>query len=219
MATCEVIEAASRRGANLIISHEPIFYNHLDETAWLGDDEVLGRKQQLIREKGIAIFRFHDFWHRVSPDPVSGALVRDIGWSDRTKSEDPRICVIEPIQLRTLVAQLKERLGLRRVQVVGNSETTCRRIGVMPGASGGNSQMRFFRDEGIDTLIVGEISQWETNIYVRDANELGLQRSLLVLGHVQSEEPGMRVLVGWLKPRFPGLPIFHVPTPDPFLYL
>jgi len=219
MATCEVIEAASQRGANLIITHEPIFYNHLDETAWLKGDQVLDRKQRLIREKGIAIFRFHDFWHRVTPDPVSAALVQDIGWSGETESKDPRICVIDPIPLRALGVQLKERLGLERVQAVGNPETTCRRIGVMPGASGGTSQIRLFRDEQIDSLIVGEISQWETNVYVRDANELGLERSLLVLGHVQSEEPGMRVLVDWLKPRFPDLPIFHVPTPEPFLYL
>jgi hypothetical protein len=34
----EVLQRAAARKANLIIAHEPTFYNHLDETAWLGDD-------------------------------------------------------------------------------------------------------------------------------------------------------------------------------------
>ena len=35
LATVEVIEQAAQLGANLIITHEPIFYNHRDETDWL----------------------------------------------------------------------------------------------------------------------------------------------------------------------------------------
>src|ERR1700753_1554729 len=36
-ATVAVIEKTISLGANFIIAHEPTFYNHLDETDWLGD--------------------------------------------------------------------------------------------------------------------------------------------------------------------------------------
>ena len=35
LASYAVIEQAITKGANFIIVHEPTFYNHRDETAWL----------------------------------------------------------------------------------------------------------------------------------------------------------------------------------------
>ena len=44
LATVEVIEQAAQLGANLIITHEPIFYNHRDETDWLaGKSDLRGQ--------------------------------------------------------------------------------------------------------------------------------------------------------------------------------
>jgi putative NIF3 family GTP cyclohydrolase 1 type 2 len=43
-----VIEQAIAKGANLIIVHEPTFYNHLDETAWLVHDPIYQAKRRLI---------------------------------------------------------------------------------------------------------------------------------------------------------------------------
>src|SRR5204862_60430 len=39
-ATDEVIERTARLAANFIIAHEPTFYNHTDDTAWLQNDDV-----------------------------------------------------------------------------------------------------------------------------------------------------------------------------------
>src|SRR5688500_5173774 len=41
-ATAAVIRKAIELKANFIIAHEPTFYNHLDETAWLDQDKVYG---------------------------------------------------------------------------------------------------------------------------------------------------------------------------------
>jgi hypothetical protein len=40
LATCDVIEEAAKVGANLLITHEPTFYNHPDETGWLSKHPV-----------------------------------------------------------------------------------------------------------------------------------------------------------------------------------
>ena len=40
MATAEVIQKTIDLKANFITTHEPTFYNHLDETEWLQQDQV-----------------------------------------------------------------------------------------------------------------------------------------------------------------------------------
>src|SRR5512144_405733 len=60
LATCEAIEQAAQLGANLIITHEPTFYNHLDTTDWLSQHPTYIAKQGLIERSGVVIWRFHD---------------------------------------------------------------------------------------------------------------------------------------------------------------
>lgn len=36
----EVIRRTAAKGANLILAHEPIYYNHFNETDWWDDDPV-----------------------------------------------------------------------------------------------------------------------------------------------------------------------------------
>jgi hypothetical protein len=45
---------------------------------------------------------------------------------------------------------------------------------------------------------------------------LGSNTSLIVLGHIQSEEPGMQWLVHWLQPQLKGIKIIHLPSHDAF---
>ncbi|MCY4204703.1 MAG: Nif3-like dinuclear metal center hexameric protein, partial [Bacteroidetes bacterium] len=40
LATQRIIDYAVRQNINLIITHEPTYYNHLDETVWLESDPV-----------------------------------------------------------------------------------------------------------------------------------------------------------------------------------
>ena len=71
--------------------------------------------------------------------------------------------------------------------------------------------------EQFDVMVVGEVAEWETSEYIRDATFAGRNRSLIILGHAVSEEPGMSYLVEWLKPKVPSVPIHHVPAQDPFI--
>ena len=84
---------------------------------------------------------------------------------------------------------------------------TCRRVGLAVGASGGMNHIRFLRQADLDLLACGELHEWETAEYVRDANSMGLIKSLIVLGHAPSEQAGMAYLVEWLTPKAPGVPI------------
>lgn len=214
LASCEVIDRAVSLGANFIITHEPTFYNHLDEVDWLEGDDVYRHKLKLLRDNEIVVWRFHDGIHRLEPDGVIAGVLETLGWRDFARPDNPRFCEIPPMNLRDLATILRERLGTARVLAVGDPRRVYRTVGLMVGAAGGEAQMRFARETGVEVLVVGELAEWETSEYVRDATHAGLNRAVLVVGHAVSEEPGMKWLAEWLRPRFPGVSVTHVPLRD-----
>jgi putative NIF3 family GTP cyclohydrolase 1 type 2 len=214
LASDEVIDEAIALGANLVITHEPTFYNHRDRVDWLEGDEVYEHKRRLLETSGIVVWRFHDGIHRLEPDGVIVGVLEELGWQKYARPDKPSVCDIPPATLRELAALFEERLGTKRVLAVGDTRRRYRSVGLMVGAAGGESQMRFLRETGVEVLVVGELAEWETSEYVRDAAHAGQDRAVLVVGHAASEEPGMKWLVGWLRARFPGLKITHVPLRD-----
>jgi putative NIF3 family GTP cyclohydrolase 1 type 2 len=219
LATCEVIEQAGQLGANLVITHEPIFYNHCDETDWLADKPVYEAKRRLIEQHHIVIWRFHDLLHTLSPDPTVAGLLEEMGWAASALPEQPHICRIPPMPLREVVLTAKTRLGVAALRVVGDLDLACRGIAVLPGCPGRDWQIGALNQPEVDAVITGEISEWETSEYVRDATWLNQGKGLLVLGHAASEEPGMRWVTPWLQARLPGIAIHFVPTGKLFHWL
>jgi putative NIF3 family GTP cyclohydrolase 1 type 2 len=216
MATVAVIRQAIAQGANLIVTHEPTFYNHLDETESLADDSVYLAKRELIDSNGLVVWRYHDHIHALQLDGIVTGLLRQLGWQRFADEAVRGLCVLPPASLWDLVAILKGRLGLGYVKVLGDPALVCQRVGLAVGAAGGARQIAFLREQNLDLLVCGEINEWETAEYVRDADLLGHQRALVLLGHINSEEPGMAWLADWLRERFPDVPVTHVPAGDVF---
>lgn len=71
-------------------------------------------------------------------------------------------------------------------------------------------------DGDVDVVVVGEINEWETSEYARDAVRQKKNKALIILGHANSEEPGMKYLAEWLRPMLPAIGITFVPAGDPF---
>jgi putative NIF3 family GTP cyclohydrolase 1 type 2 len=218
LASYEVIQRAIELGANLIITHEPTFYGHRDEVDWLAGDSVYEAKRQLLEKNGIVVWRFHDYWHSYQPDGIITGVIKELGWEKYARPDTGSfpIYALPPTSVRDLALHLKGKLGAQVVRVVGSLEMICRRAGLAVGASGGRWHIQFLGKEDVDVLIAGEVSEWETAEYVRDAGAQGKKLALILVGHANSEEPGMEYLVEWLRPRFPDLAISHVPTGDPF---
>lgn len=68
-------------------------------------------------------------------------------------------------------------------------------------------------------LICGEIHEWETSEFARDALRLKHNKALIVIGHAASEESGIRGVIPWLQMHLPDVPIHFVSTNNPFEYL
>ncbi len=214
LGTQAIMQKAIDLGANFIISHEPVYYNHLDQTDWLADDPVYRAKRKLIDDHGLAIWRFHDYWHSHQPDGIKTGMLQALNWS---QAYDPALPYLKltPITLGDLMAYLKDKLGCQRAQMVGRPDTLCSKIAYVTGSPGIEYQMEILHSE-VDVMIIGEINEWQTPEYIRDAQSQGLSKSLIVLGHEPSEEAGMAYLVEWLRPKYPDLKITHVPSGDPY---
>lgn len=213
--TVAVIKKCVALKANFIIVHEPSFYNHLDETQWLENDKVYQYKAALLKKHGIAVWRFHDYIHTHRPDGVRMGVLTQLGW-EKYHNPESAVVTIAPVSLGELVRHVKRSLGINDVNVIGEAKQTCRSVAIMPGAAGGRSQIQVIGKEQPDVMMVGEINEWETAEYVRDARAMGQNVSLIVLGHAVSEEPGLAWLVDWLTPMADGIAITHVPTGDPY---
>lgn len=215
LATTAVIREAIANNANLIITHEPTYYNHTDETDWLENDPVYQYKRKLLEDNNIVVWRFHDYWHRHRPDGILHGFLDKMNWQEYLDTQRENICVIPTMSLKKLAKTFKKRLELDRCFYVGNADLQCRNIGILPGAWGRNPHIELLRTD-IEVLVIGEAAEWETVEYVRDAAEAGMNKGLIVLGHAMSEEPGMAYVVDWLKGVLPGVPAYHVAAHDPF---
>jgi putative NIF3 family GTP cyclohydrolase 1 type 2 len=219
IATCQVIERAIELGANLIITHEPTYFNHLDEVEWLENDPLYAYKRRLLEDNGIVVWRFHDYWHRHRPDGIYTGVLKELGWEDYADRGQKGLCTIPPMSLADLVAFLKERLGAETLRVVGDPAMICQGVALVVGAVPGERQIRALGRDDVDVLVCGETHEWQACEYVRDAAHAGLKKAQIILGHANSEEAGMKWLVEWLRPRFPDLPIAHLPAGDPLRFL
>jgi len=219
LASQAVLKKAVDLGANFVITHEPTFYNHLDNVEWLADDPVYRTKKKFIEENNLVIWRFHDNLHTHRPDPTVAGISQALGWEGYAHPENPELFNLPPVALKELIPAIKKSLGIHTLQVIGDPEITCRKAGILVGAWGGMNQMLLWKKADLDVLIVGETPEWETVEYARDAMIQGRNKALIVTGHANSEEPGMRWLVSWLRPKFPGIAIQHVPVGDPFKFI
>ncbi|WP_428657787.1 Nif3-like dinuclear metal center hexameric protein [Runella sp.] len=216
--TIAVIEEAAKRDANFIIAHEPTFYNHRDDVEWVKNNSVVKQKQQLLEKHKMAVWRFHDYCHALTPDAISYGVAKKANWLPYFKTGET-IVTLPSQSLQQMVQHLKASLGITHVKVIGNPEQQCKRVALLPGAWGGQRHVSVAEAEKPDVLIVGEVSEWETAEYIRDARLLGSNIALIVLGHAVSEEPGMEWFVDWLQPKIADVKVTHLASKDPFLWL
>ena len=209
-ATIDVIRKAIDLGANFIIVHEPTFYNHVDATEWIKDDDVLQYKIDLLNKHNIAVWRNHDTIHQLKPDGVTKGVLEQLEWQQYAGKDIPNILTFPPTSVKDLVAHAKDKLHIEKVRFIGDPSQICTKVLFMPGAPGGTRQIQAIGKIKPDILFCGEIAEWETAEYVRDARAKGDNISLVVLGHIASEEPGSVFMLQWLKDNVPSVKATHI---------
>jgi putative NIF3 family GTP cyclohydrolase 1 type 2 len=219
MATLDVLKRAAAAGQNLIITHEPTFYNHLDKPDDLEqkeNDPVLAAKRAFIQEHGLVIWRFHDHWHRRKPDGIEAGMTHALGWEKFQDSGNQYLFAVPETDLEQLAGYLKNRLKIRVMRVVGDPKLKVRKVALVPGASGFGKETRALEISDVQVLVTGEPREWETVEYVADAVTEGKPKALIILGHIPSEQAGMEECARWLKTFVSEVPVEFVPAREPF---
>lgn len=218
MSTFAVLKQASAEGANFIITHEPTFYNGDDKTASFraANDPVWREKEDFIKEHHLVVWRFHDHWHMRRPDGIVAGMVQELHWGRYQRKERPALFVMPRMTLRQLAKSIKARVGIKVMRVVGNPNLEVTKVAFLPGAAGEQPQLKLLRRNDVQVLVIGEIPEWETIEYVDDAAAQGRPKALILMGHIESEQGGMKYCTEWLKTFLRGVPIVFVPTAEPY---
>jgi len=216
MATLEVVERAAAAGRNMVITHEPTFYSHLDTTTDFQQDATYKHKTGFMRAHDMVVFRFHDHWHARRPDGIATGMLRELGWEKQVDPANPRQFVFPDVPLLQFVRDIERKLAARSIRVVGDPALPVKRVAaswgytsLMPGAP-------TFARPDVDVLIVGEAREWELVEFAQDAIRSGQKKALIVLGHVLSEQAGMKYCAEWLHGFVPEVPVEFVAAAEPF---
>jgi len=217
MATFDVLRRASARGANLVITHEPTFYDHFDKLDVLESehDSVTAAKRAFIREHRMVVVRMHDHWHRRRPEPMAVNLARVLGWDRYQTPESERLYRVPETTLAELAATIRRRLPAPTLRVVGDSALRVTRIALSPGAAGFDTHRKLLQQDAVEVLVIGEAREWETVEYAADAVTAGRKKAVIILGHIPSEQDGMAEFTRWLVTLVKEVPVTFVPAADP----
>lgn len=214
-ATLDVCQRAQAAKLNLIIVHEPTFYNHNDETANLSG-EVYETKKNFIEKNGLVVWRFHDHWHARRPDGVLAGMTEALGWKKYQSAEQARRFSLPLTTLEALAKSMQSRLKAGALRVIGDPRLAVRNVMLSPGFNNFAPIAGALNSQEIDVVIIGETREWEAVEYARDVVTAGKKKGLIMLGHVPSEEQGMEECAKWLKTFVPEIPIQYLPGKDPF---
>jgi len=217
MATLDVLQRAAVAHQNLIITHEPTFFDHLDKTEGLESekDPVYVAKRDFIKAHGLVVWRFHDYWHRRRPDGILAGVVNALGWQRYQSADAPMRFLVPSTTLNALVADIRLRLHPTTMRVVGSPDMQVTRIGMIPGADSFDAHRRMLQSDA-QVLVIGEAREWETVEYVADAVSARQDKALIIIGHIPSEQAGMDECAAWLRGFVPEVPVAFVPAADPF---
>lgn len=216
-ATMDIVRQAKEWGAELLIVHEPTYYNHWDNHT---DDYFENEKRRFIESTGLTIYRYHDHPHCTDPDIITVGEINYLGLNCAVEeSDDPyptRLRLVDPMTPRQLARHIEQTLGIAHVRIAGAADVPCTGVSLMVGTPGGLEQ-ELLRP-ATEIILTGEICEWGLGEHVRDAAQLGYRKAILVLGHIGSERDGMKYAAQILKERQPHLDVRYFECGEVYTY-
>jgi putative NIF3 family GTP cyclohydrolase 1 type 2 len=216
IATCmfvdmNVLKKAVENNCNVIITHEPFNYIGIDNIPdYLKNDDVLNEKLSYIKEHNLIILRWHDHAHSNDPDQIMHGMALELGW--KVVSLQPMIFETGEQKLSDLAEYIADFFDIDAVRVIGDPENKIKRIGFIPGlAPTTEMHIGTLGRPDVDAVIIGEAREWEVYVYARDAFQQHKNKSAVFIGHLISEEPGMKYCADWLKTFIPAyVPVIFI---------
>ena len=210
----DAVREAVRRGAELLITHEPTFWTHRDELTQWQKTELFAKKKGYIEEHGLVILRNHDVWDVFPELGIPWAWARFLELGDQPAARDHRGYQhrydIEPVSVDELAERIAAKtatIGEPTVHVIGDGAQIVSRVGTGTGCG---CDTHTYVEMGCDVSVVCDdgVHYWGQIQYAQD-----LGHPVIRVNHGTSEEPGMMTLTQYVAETFPTLKVGHLPHP------
>src|SRR5438477_10623184 len=169
MSTLDVLKRAAANGQNLMITHEPTSYDHLDHPTQLPpgeEDAVLKEKRAFIAEHHLVVWRFHDYWHRRQPDGIEAGNVHALGWEKFQDPANQYLFTIPETTVEKLAEEVGRKLHAAAPRIAGDRRMKVTRVALSPGFAGVHRETGALEMPDVQVLIAGEKHERETVEYL-----------------------------------------------------
>lgn len=221
-ATPDVLKEAKRLGADLVISHEPTYYEHADDK---GDNMLVKLKEKCVTETGIPVCRFHDHMHHSDNDMISKGFLRALNW-DCDFDGNMTVTLKAPKTPLEIAKEIQTALDLKHVRIIGKRDGEVTKVGLYLGHRGSWGCWDNFRS-GVDgencvqLAVGGEFCEWHEGEPIRDLAQFGYQATGIILGHAGSERIGMKYLADDINEEYAkdGITAHYVECGELYTYV
>ena len=204
------IRAVVGQGTELLVCHEPTFWNHRDQPT--EDKPGFWDKLRLIETHDLVIVRIHDCWDRWPEIGIPWAWAKALGLEGRPAAVGgngyEHRYDIEPAPFGEFAKRVAGRtaaLGQPMVEVTGDPDGPVSKIGIGTGCG---TRVAAYLEMGCDCFVLCDdgTSYWQD---VQHAEDLGIPT--ITVNHATSEEPGMVTLAQYINECVDGLAAAHLP--------
>jgi putative NIF3 family GTP cyclohydrolase 1 type 2 len=209
MPSISAIRTAAERGVELLICHEPAFWEHRDDAP--AKRAAALDKKRLIEESALILLRNHCCWDRWPEIGIPWAWAAFLGLEGKPALTGNRgyqhrydITPIPFGRFAENVAARTARIGEPMVEVAGDLMKPVSRIGIGTGCA---CDVFAYVEMGCDCCIVCDdgIKYWK---HVQYAEDLGIP--VICVNHGTSEEPGMVTLTRYINENIDGVFAEHL---------
>lgn len=214
--TLDVAKRAIDKGLNMVISHESTFFNHRDNTAQLQDDETYKFKRDFFEKNKMIVLHLHDGLHMGSPDGILKGLIKEMGWESNLNPQGRNAFTFPSIPLAEFAQSIAKKLDIHTMRIEGDPKMLVNHVVTSLGNAGSDACARAIARDDVDVFIFGETDEWEAAGYVLDAIKAGKKKALIYVGHMESEQMGMKYLAEQMKEYVTEVPVEYITLPELF---
>ena len=205
----EAIRRAVEMGVDLLVCHEPTFYDHFDADPTA--TPIGAEKLEYLNKHGLAVLRNHDVWDVWPEVGIPWAWGKFLGLNGEAAamndSKTQHRHDIAPVpfgQFAKAVAARTATINEPLIEVNGDPDKLVSKIGVGTGCG---CSVHDYQQLGCDCFIVCDdgTNFWE---HMQIAEDLRIP--VICVNHCTSEEPGMVTMTQYINDNIEGVAAEHI---------
>ncbi|MCI9380995.1 MAG: Nif3-like dinuclear metal center hexameric protein [Dorea sp.] len=211
-ASDEVIHAAARQGADMLVTHHPLIFSGMKR---ITNQDFIGRRILGLIRRDISYYAMHTNYDVLGMAALSGSMIglkqpEALEVTCEAQEGIGRIGQLEKaVSLKQCCEDVKRAFHLESVRVFGNPDRTVERIAICPGS--GKSVIGEALKKQADVLITGDIGHHEGI----DAAAQGM--AVIDAGHYGLEHIFVEDMKDYLGKKLEGVQIITAPVCHPFV--